>query len=157
MSSYYENATICLNGHVISSYKANSTKHCDICGEKTVSYCETCTNPIRGEYTHTDIIVLGGDYTKPAYCHECGSPFPWTTRVLDHAIEILSLDEELSPEHKELVKLALPDLLVEKPTTPVAVAKYRKVIPKAATYVQDGLKNILVDVVSETVKKSIWG
>lgn len=157
MSGYYENATICLNGHVTSSVSANYAKHCKSCGESTVSNCQSCTSAIQGRYRTTGVAVLGAKYYKPFYCHSCGHPYPWTTRIIDNAIEILSLDEELPDAQKELVRLALPDLLVEKPSTPVAVAKYRKIIPKAATYVQDGLKNILVDVVSESVKKSIWG
>lgn len=126
MSEDYERATLCLNGHVISSYNANSTKFCNQCGDFTVSNCQCCDQPIRGRYKHTGIVVLGSQYNKPAYCDNCGKPFPWTARVIENAIEILALDEELQPEHKELIRLALPDLLVEKPSTPVAVAKYRK-------------------------------
>lgn len=157
MSGYYNYATICLNGHVSSSYDSNYTKHCKTCGTTTISSCQTCNVSIQGMFTNTNVAVLGRRYKKPSYCHNCGEAYPWTTRIIENAIEILALDEKLSPENKELVKLALPDLLVEKPATPVAIAKYRKIIPKAATYVQDGLKNILIDVVSETVKKSVWG
>lgn len=157
MNGYYERATICLNGHVCSSYDANYRKHCKICGETTVSNCQSCNTPIQGRYTIPSVVDLASRYRKPSYCHNCGHAYPWTTRVIENAIELLALDEDLPEDQKEIVKLALPDLLVEKPSTPVAVAKYRKFIPKAATYIQDGLKNILVDVVSESVKKSIWG
>ena len=156
MNAYYENATICLNGHVSSALVSSSTKYCKFCGENTISRCQSCEAPIQGKFK-TSRVNAGRKYNRPAYCHNCGSPYPWTSKIIENAIELLALDEELPQDHKELIKLALPDLLVEKPSTPVAVAKYRKFIPKAATYVQDGLKNILIDVVSTSVKKSIWG
>lgn len=157
MSGYYRNATICLNGHVISAYNANSTPFCDECGKSTISTCPKCSTNIRGEYEDLEIVVLGGYYSRPSYCYNCGSPFPWTEALINNAVELISLDDNLSNEVKELIKNALPELIVETPSTPVATAKYKKFIPSAAKYVQDGLKNILVDVVSETVKKSIWG
>lgn len=157
MSGYYLNATICLNGHVISSSVANYTNHCSTCGETTISKCKNCSTNIRGEYEVPRVAVLGGFYSPPNYCYSCGKPFPWTELILHNAVELISLDDELPDDIKEIIKLALPDLIVETPSTPVATAKYKKFMPDAAKYVQDGLKNILVDVVSETVKKSIWG
>jgi hypothetical protein len=157
MSGYYQNATICLNGHVSSSNSADYTKHCKVCGESTISNCQSCNTSIQGRYRYTGVAVLGNTYSKPNYCHNCGEPYPWTARVIENAIEILALDEDLAPEHKELVKLALPDLLVEKPSTNVAVAKYNKYIPQTQSFIKDGLKNILIDIVSEPIKKSLWG
>lgn len=157
MSGYYLNATICVNGHVISSCDANYTAHCSTCGKTTISKCKDCSTNIRGEYEVPGIIGFGRGYSPPNYCYSCGKPFPWTERILNSAVELISLDDELSDGTKEIIKLALPDLIIETPETPVATAKYKKFISNAATYVQDGLKNLLVDVVSETVKKSIWG
>ncbi|KOS61715.1 DUF2321 domain-containing protein [Lysinibacillus agricola] len=157
MSGYYDNATICLNGHVSSSRSSNYTKHCKTCGETTISNCESCNASIQGKYIVPGVLDLASKYKRPAYCHNCGLQYPWTSRVIENAIELLALDEDLPDDHKETIKLALPDLLVEKPSTPVAIAKYKKYIDKTQSYIKDGLKNILVDVVSETVKKSIWG
>jgi hypothetical protein len=157
MSGYYENATICINGHVISSSKAEYTQFCDICGKSTISYCSGCSTPIRGDYEVPGIAVVGFNYPRPSYCYKCGNAFPWTEQLLNNAVELISLDEKLSETDKEIIKYAFPDLIVETPSSPVAIAKYKKLIPRAASYVQDGLKNLLVDVVSESIKKSIWG
>lgn len=155
MDGYYEKATICLNGHTVSDTKDNYIDYCSRCGKETVSSCSNCSKPIRGLYVLPD--VFGFSYTKPSYCFKCGHAFPWTEQLLNNAIELVSLDEELSENDKEIIKNALPDLIIETPSTPVATAKYKKFVPKAASYVQEGLRNLLVDVVSETAKKSIWG
>lgn len=154
---YYEHATICENGHVVSSSSANYTEFCSSCGESTISNCSNCSELIRGDYKVPGVAVVGNFYIKPSYCYKCGHPFPWTEKLLNNAVEIISLDENLSKEEKDIIKNAIPDLIVETPSAPVAVAKYRKFIPKAASYTKDGIKNLLVDVVSETIKKSIWG
>lgn len=73
-----------------------------------------------------------------------------------NAIEIISLNEYLSVEVKQVIKDAIPDLIVDSSMALVATAKYRKFIQSAADYTKDGLKKLLFDVVTESVKKSIW-
>lgn len=154
---YYQNATICLNGHAASSTTANYRRFCKDCGVNTISQCDSCDTYIQGDYEVPGIAVIGFTYYPPAYCHNCGQAYPWTKVVLENAVELISLDDELPSEHKKIIKNAFPDLVVETPTTPVAVAKYKKYMSKSAEYVQEGMRNLLKDVVSETVKKSIWG
>jgi hypothetical protein len=96
-------------------------------------------------------------YRRPNYCYSCSKPFPWVEKTLENAVELLALDSKLDSETKEAIKNALPDLLVETPTTNVAVAKYKTYILKASEIVKDGMHNLIVDVVSETVKKSLFG
>lgn len=154
---YYQDTTICINGHVASSTESNYRKFCKKCGSETISTCPNCNTHIQGDYYTPDFAFIGFDYHPPSFCHECGKPYPWTAQIIDNAVELVSLDDELPKEHKEIIKGAFPDLIVETPTTPVAVAKYKKYMPKAAEYVQNGVKKILYDVASEAVKKSIWG
>lgn len=153
---HYTKATICLNGHVTSSTDKNYLNHCKQCGKQTVSSCQNCKTDIQGDYSIPGLVFFS-EYDKPFYCHECGNPYPWTNLVISNAIELISLDEHIPEDHKEIIKNAIPDLITDTPSSPVAVAKYKKFTNPAATYIKDGLKNILVDVVSETVKKSIWG
>lgn len=123
----YNNATICLNGHVISNCNSNHQNYCSKCGAETYSFCPKCHTPIRGTFDIPRVIILGQrDYQLPHYCHECGSPYPWTQKILDNCIELLSLDDDLDDNSKELIKNAIPELLVDTPTTPIAIAKYRK-------------------------------
>ena len=63
----------------------------------------------------------------------------------------------LSIAEKEDFKGSIKDLMIPTPRTTLAVTKYKVYIKKAGTEVAKGLKDILIDVVSETVKKAIWG
>lgn len=155
----YYSATICKNGHVISNKIAYSQAFCDVCGSDSTSACSSCGEEIRGlrstsgAYRRANPLV--NIYKKPSYCHSCGNPFSWTEKLLSNAVELLSLDEELDENTKEVIKSAFPDLIVETPNTPLAVARYQKFIPKASLFVRDGLYSLLVDVVSETAKKAL--
>lgn len=153
---YYHNATICLNGHEISGYDANAQPHCEKCGAETVSYCKYCTQPIRGKYEVDGVVAFGFKYNKPFYCWNCGKPYPWTEKILENAVEIISLDEDLGEKERELIKTAIPNLIIESPDTPVAVAKYNKGISEAADFVKKSLRQLLIDVVSETIKKALF-
>lgn len=154
---YYQSATICLNGHVLSYTTKKSSKYCEKCGLKTISHCESCNKEIKGEYSSDFLMPLLSDYTKPFYCEYCSNAFPWTEKILNNAVELVTLDEELTAEYKEIIKSALPDLIVETPVTPVAVAKYNKYMESSAGFIKDGMKNLLINVVSDQVRKSIWG
>lgn len=155
MRGYYENATICLNGHTASSHDANYIKFCKTCGESTISKCLKCESPIEGSYRSRDIIDFT-TYNPPNYCHECGTAYPWTEKILNNVIELVSLDDELPQEHRTIIKNAIPDLIIDSPTTPVAQAKYKKYMSQAAEYVQEGVRNLIIDLVSESVKKSLF-
>ena len=154
---HYNGATICLYGHIVSKCKANAQPFCSQCGKETYSKCKECGAGLRGTYEQDGVIDLTGYYKKPFYCYQCGAPYPWTERVIMNAVELISLDEELDEESKKLIKDAIPDLLVDSPTTPVAVAKYKKGISKAGKVVVNALYNLFVDIVSETVKKALFG
>lgn len=152
---YYSYATICINGHVMSSSKSNYQPYCSKCGKKTISECPSCKSPIHGMY-NTDIPVIGKTYKKDLYCYNCGNPYPWTQSIINSAVEILALDEDLSEENREILKNAIPDLLVETPKSPIAVAKYKSFLSKTQTVIKNSLYQVFIDVVSETVKRSLF-
>ncbi len=152
----YDFATICLNGHVISYRTANKQLFCEECGKKTFSYCPHCNSPIHGKAIIPGVVDLTGYYEKPYYCYNCGEPYPWTRQIIDHAVELASLDEELTEEDIKLIKEAIPDLIVETPTTPLAVVKYKKGISNASSFVIEGLKQILFGVLAEVAKRAIF-
>lgn len=151
----YMNATICLNGHVISTREISSYNYCPDCGQKPISHCPSCDVPIEGELDW-EYSYLNDGYEKPSYCHNCGKAFPWIETLLRNAVELISLDDELSSSDKELIKQAMPDLIVETPTSPVAAAKFKKVISKGTDLTKAGIKNLLFDAVSEGIKKVIF-
>ena len=153
---YYNGATICENGHVVSRYKANSQKYCSECGKITFSNCSNCNFPIRGTYEVEGVCDLTGHYNKPYYCYNCGHPYPWTQKIIDNAIELLSLDDDIDDQTKQIIKDAIPNLMTDTPDTPIAIAKYKKGISGSGQFLKDSLRQLLVDVVSETAKKILF-
>ena len=139
---HYNNATICLNGHVVSKYQANYQKFCSKCGKETYSKCPECNSPIHGKYEVDGIVDLSGSYNRPDYCYNCGAPYPWTKIILDNAVMLVSLEDELDESMKELIK--------------TAIAKYKKGIKCAGDILKNSMRQLLIDVVSETVKKSLF-
>lgn len=153
----YHNATICLNGHVLSKKTANSHRFCPKCGKETFSHCPSCNSPIHGLVRIDGVAILyDRPYDIPYYCYECGSPYQWTKQILDNAVELLALDEELDSASKELIKNTIPELIVDTPTTPIAIAKYQKGMSKAGQIIKDTMRQLLVDVISETAKKALF-
>lgn len=155
----YDTAQICLNGHVITTnVSSNNTENfCSRCGCPTITKCPSCSAEIRGFRNDDILMVIGAEYTVPYYCYNCGSPYPWTQKILDNAVEILSLDGSLNNDEKILIKNAIPNLLVDVPDTPISISQYKKIISNAGDIVKNSLHNLLVDVVSETAKKALFG
>jgi hypothetical protein len=155
MSEHYHGATICINGHVANYDEPNHQKYCSVCGKETISECQYCHAPIRGRLYDGEILIRPR-YQKDMYCYECGKPYPWTEAIIKASTDLLWMDEDLSSDQKEILKNAIPDLIVEAPATPVAVASYKKYISKASDYISNALYQLLVDVVSESVKQSLF-
>jgi hypothetical protein len=156
----FDIAQICLNGHVITEMANDHPEYrkefCNDCGEKTIMSCENCKTNIKGYHTIPNVIGFF-HYNKPKYCEKCGYPFPWASRQLISAKELIDLTENLNPDDKVELKSSIDELVKEGPKTVLAKAKYKKYISKAGYEFGIGIKEILVDVVSETVKKALWG
>lgn len=55
-------------------------KHCNKCGEKTISACPSCHAPIPGISDDPDVCMIGFTTDVPEYCANCGKAFPWTIK-----------------------------------------------------------------------------
>lgn len=158
--SSYDTAQICLNGHVVNTSAASSPesnqKYCVLCGSETITACPDCNTTIRGDYkVHGLIIAI--DYDKPAYCNSCGKPFPWTVIGLEEASKLADTFKKLSQKEKQQLKDSFPDLISDTPKTIVAVTLFNELMKKAGQGACDGMKQILFCIVSEAVKKLIFG
>lgn len=151
---------ICLNGHQLSVTIENPSKNsgfCNKCGAKTTCQCLNCQNYIKGSYEPEGVIFLGKRTAEmPSYCENCGKAFPWTEKILNAAHELILLDENLSDKDKNILNSTIPDLLVNTPSTPVSEAKFKIYFSKAGSLVKDSLYTLLVDVISETTKKTLF-
>lgn len=111
---YYDIAQVCLNGHVTNSMArgspASNQPFCHKCGERTIIPCPSCDADIRGYYHVEGVFFVVGDYSAPAFCFQCGKPFPWTARGLDAANELADTFEGISEEDREELKKSLDEL-----------------------------------------------
>lgn len=152
----FYNAYICLNGHVSSSYKekANET-YCKHCGEAIINTCPHCNSPIRGDEI-PDGIVFVSHYDPPAYCYNCGKAFPWTERKLEALQELVEFDENMQQEQKEYIINNSSSLVVDTPKSKVVATKFKSFLSKASSATASVVRDIIVDVASEAVKKTIY-
>lgn len=65
-------------------------------------------------------------------------------------------EDDLDDETKELIKNAIPDLITETLDTPIAIAKYQKYINGAGEILKNSMRQLLIDVVCENVKKNLF-
>ncbi|MDA8190066.1 MAG: DUF2321 domain-containing protein [Gammaproteobacteria bacterium] len=161
MSSQYDTAQICLNGHVVNAYtrldSGSNQDHCGECGESTVTACATCKTAIRGPLMPSADFFDASPYPVPSYCHKCGTPFPWTQRRLEATRALADEFEGLTLEEREQLTGALPSLFVDTPKTGAAEFTFKRLMRKVGKEGSDAMRRILIDVVSEAVRKSLFG
>lgn len=156
----YDIAQVCINGHVINSnsltYPTKNKKFCDKCGEGTITTCKNYGASIKGSYLYPVIINSGLGYKLPNFCDNCGHQYPWTEIKLKASVGLINLSENLDDEEKVDLNNCIEDLVKENSNVPVALLKLKKYLGKAGQEIALGIKDILIDIVSETIKKSIW-
>ncbi len=174
--SRYNTAQICLNGHVINdSYNRksdNNREHCEKCGARTIIKCPNCNEDIRGaKYSLSyigaspyagkifsgDPYVKSGKYERPAFCSNCGNPYPWTEKKIKAACELAHELDSLNSEEKELLEKSIDDIIKETPETKLAVTRIKKLLPKVGKEAGNIFKDLIADIASESVKKMLWG
>ncbi len=154
----YATAQICLNGHVINDsvevYPEDSKKFCIKCGAETISICKNCNNRIEGRFHSDDPYYLGvSPYQRPAYCHNCGKPYPWTLSAIEMASALIAEDEKLSQAEKDNLVGSLSDILVETPKTQLATTRIKKALMVCGKFTAEGIRQFVIDFGCELAKK----
>lgn len=153
----YDVGQVCLNGHPTNGHYRTMPQFnkdfCPDCGEKTITVCPDCNTSIEGQYVSRGI--AGFSYHPPAYCKSCGSPFPWASRAIQAAIDLAEV--ELDGTDREVFEQNVGELTKNSPQTKVAAARIKKIVVRAGGAFGETLRDILVDVASETAKKMLWG
>jgi hypothetical protein len=154
----YDTAQICLNGHSINAnyirFPAHNSSFCNKCGAEMIIACPKCKSQIRGDY-HTPGVFAASHYRPPAFCHQCGAPYPWTAERLVAARQFTRELEKLDEKEKDILSKSLDDLIRETPNTPLAATHFKKLAAKSGVVAAEGFKSILIDILSEAVKKQI--
>lgn len=158
--SKFETAQICRNGHMVTSSVETSpelgSKFCAQCGVETITTCMSCNAKIRGHYYVEGVVSLM-ETPVPGFCHECGSAYPWTEAKLTAAKDLTDELDELNEDEKTKLKGTLDDLVRDTPQTEVAAIRFKKVMAKVGGSAASAMRDIIVDVVSETAKKALFG
>ncbi|MBF0285378.1 MAG: DUF2321 domain-containing protein [Magnetococcales bacterium] len=157
----YRIAEVCQNGHVSTSsadlYPDLREKFCSKCGENTMMQCPSCRKPIRGYYD-SDFVTVICDYHPPAYCHQCGTPFPWTSRKITNAVALVEYsDVQLTPDEIQQFRSDVTDLTKDSPNNPISSLRIKKVLAKVGPLIASGVKDILTSVMTEAAKKLLLG
>jgi hypothetical protein len=128
---------------------------CDKCGEATVMACPDCESPIQGQY-HCPGVIGFFKYHAPHYCHNCGKPFPWTSRALEAARQLALDDDTLSDDESERFAKDLVEVTRETPQAKASANRIKKMLATMSVGTASAIRDILVDIVSESVKKMMW-
>jgi hypothetical protein len=157
--AWYDTAQICLNGHIITACinraAERGSSFCEQCGAPTVTKCPKCDQPIRG-YHHAPGEIDWSEYKPPAFCPNCGHPYPWTERRLAIARSVAESLPGLTGEEQGVLIEDLDNLVRDTPATPLAVGRLKKLLARVGTEAAGMLKSVLVDVLTEATKKAIW-
>jgi hypothetical protein len=160
-----DTAQFCINGHLINAFASSQPdlkqKFCEKCGGKTIFGCPHCSTPFTGAVHNA---AIGGrpvapfiaNTTPPSYCRACGNAMPWTTAALQAAGDLADLQDNLTPDEKELVKKDLDEITRDTPRTTVSAERLKTLGAKAGRSFLDGLRTILISVATEAAKKVIF-
>lgn len=158
-ADHYYSMLVCENGHVITDEferSVDDSAYCERCGARTITCCPNCGAKIRGDLVDSGVVVFGYMKSAPKYCPECGEAYPWTASALESIEEIARLDESLNSEEIDDLVSSTKDAMSENPNTKLATLRIKRVLGKCGTTTASFLRDIMVDVLAETAKRSIW-
>lgn len=160
MREGYDVGQVCLNGHPINGSSVSMPQfnqdYCDKCGEKTIIACPNCETSIRGYYFSPGVLSVAR-YQPPAHCYKCGKPFTWTERKIKTAVALAVEEGRLNDHEARQLEESVKDILTDTPQTQLGASRFKRVMTKVGQQTAMAVRDILVDVVSETAKKAIWG
>lgn len=158
MSSSYDVAQICQNGHVINSlaqgYPTDNSDYCKDCGSKSITHCPNCQEPIRGSAIGRGTFGSNSPYPVPSYCQKCGKPYPWTESKQKALLE-LSNELGFAQLHKALTEDVL-DLTAETPRSKAAAMRFKRLAEEAGKNTAGIFRDLMVDIAAESVKRIIY-
>lgn len=145
----YNVAMICEKGHVISTNVEGkiTQRFCKNCSAPTITACRSCKEPIQGSVKDRYGYLI--KYHRPAFCHFCGKPYPWTLRVLS---KIDSLNAEHTSD-TNFLKDVLTDMVFETPTSKTSALRFKNYLEKLSPVVSTILLNATSDLVSDGMRE----
>jgi hypothetical protein len=73
----YNTGAVCLKGHAVAGDIESHPpgKFCSTCGAAVLTSCPGCGAPVRGHFVPPGVTAIGGPYSPPSFCFECGKRF----------------------------------------------------------------------------------
>ena len=141
MPVYYDVQQVCFNGHIINDtikFRPEANKeYCTLCGEKTITQCPKCSTNIRGAM----LIVKQRNRrpspcesltVAPAYCLNCGKPYPWTENKIVAAIQMFAEFGNLDEEEKETIEQDIKNIAEDIPQTELSAMRIKRIWEKCS-------------------------
>jgi len=154
----YDIGMACLNGHPVTGMASSAPQFgspfCPKCGEQTTTECPECGATIRGFY-HVPGFFSTAHWEPSSHCHACGKPYPWTERKAEALQEIIDELDNLSDEEREKLKKSIPDIIADTPKSETAALRFKKAIIKVGQVGGKMLRDVITNVATEAVKKSM--
>lgn len=161
---YYE-GIVCENAHKVarrvSNNSAAGTAFCDQCGAATHFKCPGCGKPIRGGETPNSIderrMARADDksWPTPWYCYGCGVAYPWTTKKIEAAKEIVAEVDGLTAKDRESLSASIPDLLSDTPRSDLAAMRWKQALLKLAGPAKEVIVGVITDIATSTIKRQM--
>lgn len=167
--TYHDTAQICLNGHIVNTESDSrpefNERFCSRCGASVITACPNCGTSIIGTYRHPDVFhtdrfpeLVSVPITKsPRFCSNCGKPYPWTESAVEAAKELARELDNLTEEEKGTLERSIDEIVRDTPQATVATNRFKRLVSKAGKGASELFRSLLANVVSETIKRSIWG
>lgn len=168
--SEFDVAQICLSGHLINDrsreHPEDNEDFCASCGEKTIRVCPVCRHEIRGactviyaDATPTDAVSAddAGYFPLeeiPAFCTNCGSPFPWTEMKKREFFTIIDETKSVRKPEREKLKLSIEDL-IKGINVQLGSTRLKLFLQKAGQEAAETLKSLLISFLSAAIRKQI--
>lgn len=154
---WYDGAQVCLNGHMVNDsmrrFPQHNKPYCPKCGAKTITQCPSCDNDIQGEY-HSDIVASMGLREPANFCHQCGSPYPWTQARIKAAQELIS-ESPLPPDEQRQLKDSIIHIMIESPSTELAASRFKKFLATMGPATADIFNKTMAGVITASAKRII--
>lgn len=155
---HFDVGIVCTNGHTITSIARKApefvARFCKACGEPGIDKCPECDSFIRGSYQR-DCGPTVIRWKPPQYCHDCGTPYPWTQQKTEALSETIDELEGLSPDERARLQQSILDIIVDTPKSDTAVLRIKKTVAKLGTTGGTILQKVVAQVATESVKRSL--
>lgn len=156
---FYHTAQICKNGHIINhradTEPLRNKPYCSSCGSETLISCPSCNAKILGDYEVEGFGFPLSYDIAPAFCHNCGKPYPWTESALLAAAGLIYEEENIPDDLKDRTVETLTDVIVETPKTTLAATRLKKCLASAGKFTADGIRQFVIDFGCEFAKKML--